>query len=220
MAAWNLAPNRSRNVQYEARPRIALADDHKMLTDCLTPMLGQHFEIVAVAENGRGLIERVDALLPDAVVLDISMPGMNGLEAARRISQKHRGMKLIFLSMHTERPYVDEAFRAGASAYVLKRAAASELVEAIRAALAGRVYVSPDITHQAHRLGGPTQLTARQREALQLVAEGRSAKQIAAELNISPKTVEFHKAAIMDRVGLRTTAELTRWALEHLIAGE
>lgn len=208
-------------MQYETRPRIVIADDHKMLTDCLTPMLEQQFEIVGAAENGRGLVERVEALLPDAVVLDISMPGMNGLEAARRISQKYPGIKLIFLTMHTERPYVEEAFRSGASAYVLKRAAASELVEAVRAALQGRAYVSPNITQPAQfqRAGGRTGLTARQREVLQLVAEGRSAKQIAAELNISPKTVELHKAAIMDRVGLRTTAELTRWALEHLIAG-
>jgi DNA-binding NarL/FixJ family response regulator len=208
-------------VQYESRPRIVIADDHKMLTDCLTPILAQHFEVVGVAENGRGLIEQVDAMLPDAVVLDISMPSMNGLEAARRISQKYPAIKLIFLTMHTERPYVEEAFRAGASAYVLKRAAAAELVEAVRSALAGRVYVSPTITQPAQYqpAAGRTGLTARQREVLQLVAEGRSAKQIAAELNISPKTVEFHKAAIMDRVGLRTTAELTRWALEHLIAG-
>ncbi len=208
-------------MQYESRPRIVLADDHKMLTDCLAPILAQDFEVVGVAENGRGLIERVDAVLPDAVVLDISMPAMNGLEAARRISQRHPGIKLIFLTMHTERPYVDEAFRSGASAFVLKRAAASELVEAVRSALAGRVYVSPTITQptQYQRIAGSTGLTSRQREVLQLVAEGRSAKQIAAELNISPKTVEFHKAAIMDRVGLRTTAELTRWAMEHLIAG-
>jgi DNA-binding NarL/FixJ family response regulator len=208
-------------VSYQKRVRIVLADDHRLLTECLEPLLREQFDVVATAENGRSLIERVDALVPDVVVLDIAMPGMNGIEAARRISQTHPAIKLVFLTMHSERPYVDEAFRAGASGYVLKRAAAGELVEAVRTVLLGRVYVSALVAQPSMhpRVSGGSPLTARQREVLQLVAEGRSAKQIATELNISPKTVEFHKAAIMDRLGVRSTAELTRYAMEHLIAG-
>jgi len=205
-----------------SRPKLLLADDHRMLTEALTAKLSEKFDVLGAFESGRELLEAFDRNPADAVVLDISMPGMNGLETARRVAAKHPKVCIIILTMHSERPYVDEALRCGATAFVLKREAASSLVRAIESALSGVRYVSPSAAQPSPQFAVKRDkdvLTARQREVLQMIAEGKSSKQMANALKISSKTVEFHKAGIMDRLGLRTTAELTRYALSHLISG-
>lgn len=205
------------------RARVILADDHRLLTESLSGVLKKDFELAGTAENGRELLEKVEQLRPDVAVLDISMPLMNGVEAARKLSVNYPGMKIVFLSMHSDKAYVTEAFRAGGSAYVLKRAAPAELVTAIQEVLHGRTYISESVAKPDHLDTKHTQqelLTTRQRQVLQLVAEGYTAKEIASQLSISQKTVEFHKATIMEKLKLRSTAQLTRYALEHGIAGE
>jgi DNA-binding NarL/FixJ family response regulator len=203
--------------------RVILADDHRLLTECLSGVLRRDFDLVGTAENGRELLEKVDQLKPDVAVLDISMPLMNGVEAARRLSSVHPDIKIVFLSMHSDKAYVTEAFRAGGSAYVLKRCASGELVTAIQEVLRGKIYISSSVARPDHvgRIATrPELLTSRQRQVLQLVAEGYTAKEIAGQLAISQKTVEFHKATIMEKLRLRSTAQLTRYALEHGISGE
>jgi len=197
---------------------LVVADDHVLVSEGISRLLEPDFNVVARVDNGRALLEAARTFRPDAILLDISMPLLNGIEAARQIRQTQPDVKLVFLSMHSDPDYVAEAFRAGASAYVLKRSAALELVQAIREVLKGNTYVTPLVSRalEVSQVGnGP--LTARQREVLRLVAEGYSAKQVASFLNISVKTAEFHKAGIMEKLGLRTTAELTRYALEHHI---
>lgn len=204
------------------RPKILLVDDHQILTDALRTALSDNFQVLGAYDGGRELLQALEHEVPDVVVLDISMPDMNGLETARRISAQYPKVKIVFLTMHSERPYVDEALRSGAIGYVVKREAAPQLVNAIRAAMAGERYISPAAAQPSPEFDtrrDKEPLTPRQREVLQLIAEGKSAKMIASTLSISTKTVEFHKAAIMDRLGLRSTAELTRYALDHLIAG-
>ena len=206
------------------RPRILLGDDHAIVLDGLRRILEPHCDIVGSAEDGRALVAAAEKLRPELVVADISMPLLNGIEAARQIRKAHPQTKVIFLTMHPDATYATEAFRAGASGYVLKNSAASELVTAIQEALKGRTYLTPRVAKDAiaswvQAPGQPetpsASLTSRQREILQLVAEGKSAKEIAAILTISPRTVEFHKYRIMEVLGLRTTAELTQYALKH-----
>lgn len=206
------------------RPRILLGDDHAIILDGLRRILEPHFEIVGAVEDGRALVAAAEKLRPDMIVVDISMPLLNGIEAARQIRKAHPQTKVIFLTMHPDATYATEAFRAGASGYVLKNSAASELVTAIQEALKGRTYLTPLVAKDAiatwvQAPGLPeapsASLTSRQREILQLVAEGRSAKDIASILNISPRTVEFHKYRIMEVLGLRSTAELTQYAIKH-----
>jgi DNA-binding NarL/FixJ family response regulator len=202
----------------DRKPRVLLADDHKIITECLAHVLEPCFELVGTAENGQELIEAAERLRPDVALVDISMPDMNGIEAARQMSQRTPATKVIFLTMHTGLSYVEQAFRAGASGYVLKRSAAAELVTGIREVLAGRRYVTPIVNSQFGRPEvEPTgvALTSRQQAVLELVAEGLSAKEIASSLNISPKTVEFHKAAIMDKLAMHTTAQLMRYAMKN-----
>lgn len=204
------------------RPRVFLVDDHQILTEALTSALSDNFDVLGSFGSGREVLQALEHRTPDIIVLDISMPDMNGLETARRVKTQYPEVRIVFLTMHSERAYVDEALRAGATGYVVKREAASQLLRAVRAAMAGERYISPAAAQPSPELESRRDkepLTPRQREVLQLIAEGKSAKMIAAALDISTKTVEFHKAAIMDRLALRSTAELTRYALDHLIAG-
>ncbi|HEX3941898.1 MAG TPA: response regulator transcription factor [Acidobacteriaceae bacterium] len=209
-----------------SKPRILLADDHALMLDGLSRLLANDFDIVGTAENGRTLIAQAVRLKPDVIMLDVGMPEMNGIEAARRLARVLPSAKIVFVTQRLDRAYLHAAFSAGAMGYVTKQSAASELVEAIRSALEGRYYVpalageaaqrfaSLDTTKNPAEMFG-TRLTPRQREVLQLVAEGKTAKEISTALNISVKTVEFHRNCLMDELGIRTTAELTRYALSR-----
>ena len=201
-----------------------MADDHSLVAAGLCKLLEAEFDLVGAVGDGRALVAAAKKERPDVILLDISMPLLNGVEAARQLQVAVPTAKLIFVTVHSDSPYVVEAFRAGASGYLLKRSAASELVTAIHDVLNGNLYVTPLIAKSAlegilkvAEKQGPL-LSARQREVLQLVAEGHSAKEIAGILRISSKTVEFHKSCIMKKLDLHSTAELTRYALEHRIA--
>jgi DNA-binding NarL/FixJ family response regulator len=206
------------------KPRLLLADDHTLLLDGIRLLLEPEFELVGSVEDGQALLAAAKALKPDVILLDISMPILNGIDAARRLRKLVPSARLIFVTMHSDSDYVAEAFRAGAMGYLLKRSAASELLTAVRAVLKGHHYVSPLVARNALEFlvsaGIPAnksvdRLTPRQREVLQLVAEGRSRKEIAAILNISVKTVEFHKATLMRELKLSTASDFTRYAIEH-----
>jgi len=204
-----------------SKPRLVLADDHQLLVDGLRKILEPEFEIVETVRDGRAAVEVFERLRPDLLLLDIGLPLLNGIEAARQIKQIAPDARLLFVTTHPDRTYVDEALSAGGSGYVLKQSAGRNLVEAIREVLAGRVYVCPRIVSGAEPAARPIgRLTPRQREVLQLVAEGKSMKAIAGILGISVRTVEFHKNGIMEQLGFRSTAELTRYALDHGIAFE
>jgi DNA-binding NarL/FixJ family response regulator len=211
------------------KPRLLLADDHALILDGLRKLLVPEFELVGTVVDGREAVAEFERLRPDLLMLDIAMPLLNGIEAARKVKELSPSARILFVTMQTDRYYVEEAFRAGGSGYVLKQAAVGELLDAIRSVLRGRYYVSPliasktgavafDSARSPVELFGGT-LTPRQREVLQLVAEGKSMKQIADILRISVRTVEFHKNSIVQELGLRTTAELTRYALNHGITG-
>jgi DNA-binding NarL/FixJ family response regulator len=204
------------------KPRVLLADDHRVVAEGLRGLLEPHFDVVGIVSDGRELLAAAKKLDPDVVVLDISMPSLNGIEAACHMRSAKSRAKVIFLTMHSEVTYAARGLEAGASGYVLKHSAASELVTAIREALKGGTYITPQIAGdllKSFRRGTPAgadalgELTPRQREVLQLVAEGRSAKEIAALLCISRRTAEFHKARLMEVLGLETTAELIQYAL-------
>jgi DNA-binding NarL/FixJ family response regulator len=207
------------------RARVLLADDHSLVAAGLSKLLETDHELLGTVGDGRALVASAKASNPDVVLADISMPILNGLEAARQIRASLPSCKIIFLTVHSDSVYVKEAFRAGASGYVLKRSAASELSVAIQEVLNNNRYLTPLInrsaleglldSHENHA----QLLSSRQREVLQLVAEGHSAKEIGTILNISSKTVEFHKGSIMKKLDLHSTAELTRYALEHQISG-
>ena len=210
------------------RARLLVADDHMVVVEGISKLLLPSYEIVGTARDGRELIEAAQRLKPDVILLDISMPLMNGIEAARRLRRLLPATKIVILSMHSEPEYVREALRVGASGYVLKSSASSEVIKAVEEVLLGRYYVTPqiaaapaDLIRQArsarHML--PGELTPRQREILQLVAEGRGTKEIASLLKISAKTVESHKSTIMERLNLHSLAALTYYAVEHGITG-
>jgi DNA-binding NarL/FixJ family response regulator len=207
------------------RARILLADDHSLVAAGISKLLEAEFELIGTVSEGRALVAAAKSDRPDVILLDISMPILNGLEAARQIRTALPDVKLIFVTVHSDNAYVMEAFRAGASGYVLKRSAASELPAAIHEVLNGNLYVTPLIGNsgvEGFRAGHETPrsiLSGRQREVLQLVAEGYSAKEIAKLLSISSKTVEFHKGLIMKKLDLHSVAELTQYALLHGIAG-
>jgi DNA-binding NarL/FixJ family response regulator len=206
------------------KPRLLLADDHTLLLEGIRLMLEPEFDLVGSVEDGQALLAAAKTLKPDVILLDISMPRLNGIDAARKLRKLLPSAGLIFVTMHAGADYVAEAFRAGAMGYILKRAAASELLTAIHAVLKGNHYVSPLVTRNALDLLISSSkpegkfsdgLTPRQREVLQLVAEGRSRKEISGILNISVKTVEFHKGILMRKLNLQTVADFTRYAIEH-----
>ena len=206
------------------RPRILLADDHRIVAEGLRGLLEPEFELVGIVENGRELLAAAEELKPDLIIADISMPLLNGIDAVRQIRKTNADIKVVFLTMHPDAVYAASALEAGALGYVLKHSAPSELITAIQSALRGETYVTPLLADELMQFdkGRSDQscdvlsnVTPRQREVLQLLAEGRSAKEIASILNISARTVEFHKYRMMDALGLKTVAELIRYAIKH-----
>jgi DNA-binding NarL/FixJ family response regulator len=208
-------------------PRILLGDDHSLVLKGIRGLLEGHYDVVGAAEDGRALVEAALRLKPDVVVLDVSMPILNGIDAARAIKKGLPATRLVFLSMHSNAVYLRKALEAGASGYVLKSEAAEELLTAIGEARKGNVYVSPnfgqDVIEGIRGSVGKRcslELTDRQRQILQLIAEGRQNKEIAEILQVSVKTVEFHRGRLISKLGAHTVAELTRFAIqEGLIDG-
>jgi DNA-binding NarL/FixJ family response regulator len=207
------------------RAKVLLADDHAVVIEGLRRILDSpEFEVVNAVADGRALVQAAVETQADIIITDVVMPLLNGIEAARQIYERNPNAKIIFLTMHTEPIYAVEALAAGGRGYVLKSSAGDELVTAIRRVLEGHVYVAKAIAQSVKeasearpKSGERTTdwLTSRQREVLQLLAEGRQVKEIAAVLNVSPRTVEFHKYRIMDTLGVRTVAELARYAVKR-----
>ena len=209
-----------------AKPRVLLADDHSLVLEGFRRILEDQCDLVGMVEDGRALLEAAQKVAPDIVILDVSMPLLNGIDAATQLKKVQPAIKIIFVTMHADADYVRSAFEAGASGYLLKRSAVDELEQAIRTVWAGHSYITPLIAKDlldvllAPGSKSPEQkrkLTFRQREVLQLLAEGRTVKDIAVRLKISTRTVEFHKAQVMEQLNLRTTAELIKYALTHKI---
>ena len=207
-----------------SRARVLLADDHTIFLDALTKLLEPEFEVVGTVTDGRTLVLQAPELKPDVVVLDVGMPLLNGLDAGQQVKDRRPETRLIFLTQNQDPNIAAEAFRRKASGYLLKNSAATELVTAIREAMKGRTYVSPLIAEVTlSRLSDPAaqkdriDLTPRQREVLQLLAEGKSMKEVGTILNLSTRTVEFHKQRIMDLLGLKTNAELVRYAVKECL---
>ena len=203
------------------RPRVLLADDHTLLLEAFEKLLEPVCEVVGTAADGHALLSAAFELEPDIVVLDISMPRLNGLEAARRLIERLPETRVVFLTVNEDPGLAAEALRAGASGYVLKKSAVSELFDAIEHAIEGRTYVTPllreDVESLRERSPRPlvARLTPRQREVLQLLAEGHSMKEAAAVLSVKPRTVAFHKYRMMDELGLRSNAELVQFAIQQ-----
>ncbi len=203
------------------KPRILLADDHALVLEGFRRILQEHYELVGTVGDGHALLAAAKTVQPDIVILDISMPLLNGIDAAAQLKKICPTAKIIIVTMHADADYVRSAFEAGASAYVLKGSAVDELEQAIRAVLGGHSYITPLITKElvdvylSATSEKPKGLTPRQREVLQFLAEGRTAKEIANLLHITSRTVEFHKGQIMDHLKLKTTADLIKYALTH-----
>ena len=206
------------------KPRVLLADDHRIVLEGLRNLLENQFEVVGSVEDGRALVDQAATLHPDVIVTDISMPQLSGIEAARQIRKTNKNIKIVFLTMHPDAAYAASAFEAGASGFVLKQSASSELITAIHEVIRGRTYVTPLIAGdliQAYQGGGSPEedaskkISPRQREILQLLVQGKSSKEIASILDISARTVEFHKYRMMEQLNIKTSAELIRYAVEH-----
>jgi DNA-binding NarL/FixJ family response regulator len=211
------------------RTRLLLADDHALVAQGLEALLRDSFELVGIVHDGRALLDAVETLRPDVILTDISMPLLNGLDAIRQIRERRPDAKIIVLTMHRETQLAVDAFRAGASGYMLKISPAEELISAIQEVARGRAYVttllSKDLITVLLEAGGHSQadgspLTARQREVLQLIAEGKTMKEVAAVLHISPRTAESHKYEIMQALGVETTAKLVQCAIRLKLIGE
>ena len=203
------------------RTKILIADDHKMFAQGLQGLLEDEFLLVGTVGDGQALIDEAERLRPDVVLVDISMPVLNGLDAVRRLTEKGNGAKVIFLTMHADDRLLAEAFRCGGSGYVLKQSAGDELISAIKQVLAGEKYVTPLIATEwvqdlSAQLGDKKKvtLTPRQREVLQLVTEGCTMKEVATRLGISTRTAESHKYEMMEGLGVESTAELIRYAIK------
>ncbi|GKS57993.1 DNA-binding response regulator [Nitrospira sp.] len=211
------------------RPRILIADDHVLVAQGIQKLLESDVEVIRLVSDGRALIRAVEETQPDLVVVDISLPLLNGLDAARQIKQAQPKTKILMLTMHADKAFVVEAFQVGVAGYVLKQSLSNELQQAVREVLKGNTYISPTVAHGlVEHMNKPTgsepgtnskgfdhSLSPRQREVLQLVAEGRSTKEIASILNVSTKTVEFHRTRIMKELGLKTRPELTKYAIAN-----
>jgi DNA-binding NarL/FixJ family response regulator len=206
------------------RPRVLLADDHRMVAEGLKSLLSDDFELVGDVQDGHALVAAAKKLRPDVIVADITMPQLNGIDALHQLKKHDPDVKVVFLTMHQDRAYARRALEAGAAGFVVKHAAPDELVMAINAALKGKTFITPalagevlnDIQHGAkQKKDGKDAITPRQREILQLLAEGRSAKEIAQALSISARTVEFHKYQMMETHGLHSSAELVHFAIKH-----
>ncbi len=203
--------------------KVLVADDHRIMAEGLRHLLEPTYELVAIVENGHELIAAAKELEPDVIVVDISMPLLNGIDAAIQIRNAGVRAKIVFLTMHSEANYARRALATGASAYVLKHSASSELLLAIEQALAGRYFVTPTVAAKMTKnrdaqevsLSAVDELTTRQREVLQLIAEGHSAREISSILNLSRRTVEYHKYRLMKVLGLHKSAELIQFAVEH-----
>jgi DNA-binding NarL/FixJ family response regulator len=205
------------------KPRVLLADDHRMVAEGLKSLLEEEFELAGIVEDGRAMVKAARELRPDVIVADISMPLLNGIDALAQIKQHDPDVRVVFLTMHRDAAYARRALEAGAAGFVLKHSASAELVLAVRAALQGRTFVTPDLASELmlakqdpHRQADPVAgMTPRQREILQLIATGKSAKEIAAVLNLSARTVEDHKYRLMEQLGIENSAELIHFAIKH-----
>lgn len=206
------------------RPRVLLADDHRMVAEGVKRLLEGEFELVAVVDDGRQLVETAGRLRPDVIVADVSMPHLNGIDALVLLKRDNPDVRVVFLTMHKDAAYARRALEAGARGYVLKHSAHTELFLAVRAALDGKTFISPTLageviddlkSHPTHPSDPVALLTPRQREILQLFAEGCSTKQIASRLDISARTVEYHKYQLMDSLKLQSSVELIHFAIKH-----
>lgn len=210
------------------RPRVLLADDHAIILEAFKELLSTQYDVVGAVSDGRELLKAAPQLEPDVIVTDMAMPRLNGMDACIKLRKKLPDVKIIFLTVNEDSERVAEAIRIGANGYLLKSSAASELFQAIDAVLMGRTYITPLVTEGVigSLIGGNTgesspldKLTVRQREVLQLLAEGNTMKQAAEILNLTPRTVAFHKYRIMEDLKIETSAELIRFAVKHGLAG-
>lgn len=206
------------------RARVLLADDHSITLSGIRSVIGQEHEVVGAVTDGRALVEEALRLRPQLIILDVSMPLLNGIEAARKIHQEWPQAKILFVSMHSNAMYVREAMSTGASGYILKTSAAEELLPAMHAILEGKTFVSPALGPSAVETTGSFRsahgLTARQREVLQLIAEGRSSKEVAGILGTSVKTANFHRYQLKKKLGVRSIAELATYAVRRGLVSE
>jgi DNA-binding NarL/FixJ family response regulator len=208
------------------RPTVLIADDHTIVVEGLTRLLNDQFDVIGAVSDGAALIDAAARLRPDIILTDISMPGLSGIDALRQLKAERSDTKVILLTMHADAALATEAMRAGASAFLVKHSAGEELLTAIQEVLHGRTYLTPAVTKDVlaqmadPEKGGETSLTSRQREVLRLIAEGRRMKEIATILKLSPRTIETHKYEMMRALGVQSTAELVRYAIQHRLVGD